>query len=48
MSRLCTDCRAVQRSVTIIDNVVLTDVAAQALVDEIEFIGGSVTISGNN
>lgn len=34
--------------VMLTDNLILTDLAAQALVDEIDFIGGTVTISGNN
>ncbi len=33
--------------VSIIDNTSLTDAAAQALVDEIDDIGSSVSISGN-
>lgn len=39
---------SVQDDVTIRDNVVLTDLAAQDLVNEIDTIGGSIRISGNN
>jgi hypothetical protein len=38
----------VVREVVIADNIRLTDVAAQALVDEIDTIGGTVTVSGND
>ncbi len=38
---------AVHQDVTITGNPMLTNAAAQGLVEEIEFIGGTVTISGN-
>jgi hypothetical protein len=37
----------VGNDVIVVGNVSLTDAAAQALADEIDTIGGSVTISGN-
>lgn len=38
---------SVDDDVTIRDNLSLTDAAAQALVDEIDAIGGTVSVSGN-